>query len=294
MKTIKGQTINELFYNTCKEVYEKPQFNTAPRGMLIKECINTSLLLINPINRIITFKERNLSLKYLVGELAFYLAGSNKLKFIKHYSRFWEKCSDDGKTVNSCYGKKLLHDINRHNITQFQHALQQLIKDKDSRKSVMVIYDKHSADLNTKDNPCTLSLQFLIRKDYLYLITTMRSNDIWRGLSYDIPFFTILQEIMCVLLKNKYKNIKLGAYIHNVGSLHLYEKHFNNVKLLIDSNGLNKLSIKQLPHITPDTLDELPLFLLYEEYLRKNNISKKPKKIPTDKFILTLINWLTN
>jgi len=300
MTTIKGNNMNELFYNCCNELYNNFQFETKPRGLKIKELINVSLILKDPRKRIVTYPQRSLSLKYLVGELAFYFSGSDKLKFIKYYSKSWENKSDNNKTVNSCYGKKLCYDRNRHNLTQFEYAYSQLIEDTDTRKAVMIIYDKHSADLKTKDLPCTMYLQFFIRHNRLYLITNMRSNDIWYGLSYDIPFFTIMQENMLVLLKeNKiYKDLKLGSYLHNTGSLHLYEKDFMKVENLIQACRYDEgqrndpyFNKKQLPTITKQTLKELPLFLKIEEHIRKG-IKDYHNFIITDPFLMTLIKYL--
>ncbi len=292
MKTIKGENMNELFYNACNELYNNFQFETKPRNMKIKELINVSLILKDPRKRIITFPARSLSLKYLAGELAFYFTGSNKLKFIAHYSKFWEKISDNKKTVNSCYGRKLCYDRNRHNITQFEYALAQLVLDKDTRKAVMIIYDKHSADLNTKDNPCTMYLQFFIRNNKLILITNMRSNDVWFGLSYDLPYFTIMQENMLVILKTKkgYEKLQLGPYVHNAGSLHLYEKDFDKVKNLINNTFLDPYhDKKQLPEITLKTLKELSIFLKIEEDLRLNKLNGY---ILSDPFLKELVLYL--
>jgi thymidylate synthase len=289
-KIITGKSFNDLYYKLCDNLYKAPDFRTKPRGETIKEFINCTLVLENPRNRLLTIPERNLSFKYLAGELAFYFAGSNRLSFIEHYSKFWKKVSDDGKTVNSCYGKKLLHDKNRRKITQFDHALMQLLKDKDSRKAVMVIFDKHSADLNTKDNPCTMHLQFFIRKNKLHLTAYMRSCDIWFGLSYDLPFFTILQEGMLLYLKTKYKELELGSYMHHAGSLHVYEKDFEKVtKLFCSENRTTKLG--KIANMTEDSLKLMPNFLANEK-LKRCPGSKVWHTELKDPFLKTLEGWL--
>jgi thymidylate synthase len=50
--------------------------------------------------------------------------------------------------------------------------------------------------------------------------TTMRSNDVWLGLPYDLFTATILQELMAGWL-----GVELGTYHHHVDSLHLYAQH---------------------------------------------------------------------
>ncbi len=298
MKTIKGPDFNDLFYNACYELYNNPQFETESRDLKIRELLNVSLVLKNPRHRIVTFPQRSLSLKYLAGELAFYFSASNKLKFIAYYSKVWEERSDNHKTVNSCYGRKLLGDKNRHNLTQFEYSMTQLMLDRDTRKAVMIIYDKHSANLNTNDNPCTMYLQFFIRKNKLILITNMRSNDLWSRLSYNLPFFTILQELMLIRLQQeeKFNSLELGPYVHNTGSLYLYEKDFIKVKNLLNCSRLDPdYNKKQLPDITKETFEQMDKFIQAELQSRTNDkcfdLATQNLKL-TDKFLLALVGYL--
>lgn len=295
MKNIRGENMNKLFYNVCKEIHYKPHFEKTINGRKQKELINVSLLLTDPRKRIITFPQRSLNLRYLVGKLAFYFNGSNKLKFISHYSNFWNKVSDDKKTINSCFGKRLTRDKNRCKLDQFTYALKQLLLNRDSRRAVMVVYDKHSANPNMTDMPCIMSLQFLIRQNRLYLINTLRSNNIWYGLSYDLTLFTIIQELMLVLLRknDEYKTLLMGSYIQNNGSLYLYEQEFKKVDNLV-SMGDTYLDpaydSKQFPLITIKTFEEISIFLEHEKNIRTGSV-KTTRKL-TDNFLMCLLNYL--
>lgn len=101
-----------------------------------------------------------------------------------------------------------------------------LKQDMYSRQAVLTMYNS-TQDLGvvTRDVPCTLSIQFLIRDNKLCARTTMRSNDVWLGLPYDLIQFCALQAAVAKAL-----NLEMGWYSHSVGSLHLYEQHFDNVK----------------------------------------------------------------
>ena len=70
-----------------------------------------------------------------------------------------------------------------------------------------------------------IALQFFIRDDKLQLVANMRSSDLVLGISYDVPAFTFLQELMAREL-----GIEVGTYIHVSNSLHVYEKHFDLIK----------------------------------------------------------------
>ena len=55
----------------------------------------------------------------------------------------------------------------------------------------------------------------------------MRSNDAWLGAAYDWFQFTRVQIAIASVL-----DIEPGVYAHHVGSLHLYEQHFEKAEKL--------------------------------------------------------------
>ncbi len=111
----------------------------------------------------------------------------------------------------------------------FGDVVELLKRDPDSRQAVVTLYDS-GKDLNRekKDIPCTVSGQFLLRERrngpdiedrdwYLDLGINMRSNDLWLGMPYDFTQFAIWQASVAQAL-----GARVGRYIHQVGSLHLY------------------------------------------------------------------------
>jgi thymidylate synthase len=99
--------------------------------------------------------------------------------------------------------------------------------DNNSRQIVLPILNIQDTNRKTKDLPCTISLQLLVRNNMLDMIVNMRSNDIIWGLPYDIFFFTVFQEIIANTI-----GIRLGTYIHRPASLHLYKEHFDLFNLV--------------------------------------------------------------
>jgi len=73
---------------------------------------------------------------------------------------------------------------------------------------------------NEPDIPCTVSWQFLIRNNALDMVCTMRSNDVWLGMPYDVFVNTTIQAFLAHKL-----DVQLGRYYHQVGSLHLYDRN---------------------------------------------------------------------
>lgn len=184
-------------------------------GAISGEIINAVTEIRDPRDNLVTSPIRGLSNKYAIGELLWYLSGSNSLKAISNYSKTWKKLSDDGKTVNSAYGYRIFE---KFGFDQWEHVKSLLKKDPSSRQAVIHIKEPNPEP--TKDLPCTVALQYLIRDGKLYATTYMRSNDIWLGFPYDVFTFTCLQIKLAFEL-----GVDIGTYTHIAGSLHLYTRN---------------------------------------------------------------------
>lgn len=225
---IVAESVEDAFH---KILYELRRYGekSSPRGYEVTELQNVNVVIKNPRNRIVGCPERKFSAPYAFGELAWYLSGNNNLDQICYYSKFQERCSDDGVTLNSAYGARifgvhpdgesLLAYYPKIEFNQWQQCVKILNVDPDSRQAIIHLHTPN--DRPTKDEVCTLTLQFLIRNGQLNMITTMRSNDVLLGFTYDAFAFTVMQELMANEL-----GVELGYYCHNVGSMHVYTKEY--------------------------------------------------------------------
>lgn len=150
-----------------------------------------------------------------LGELCWYLAGTNRLDFIAYYLPHY-KLSADGNIIYGGYGPRL---FDWDGINQVQNVISLLRRKPSSRQAVIQLFDADDLLEEHKDIPCTCSFQFLIREGVLEMITFMRSNDVFFGLVHDFFCFTMLQELVARSL-----GVEPGTYKHAVGSLHLYER----------------------------------------------------------------------
>jgi len=250
MLVMTGASISELYTATCVALTKAPKVTA--RGLETKEIIGLSLELTDPRARIITNVGRAIDMRYCIGELCYFLAGRTDLASIYHYSKFWAKVSDDGKTVNSAYGHRLFTIKNNHAYTQLDYIVDVLIDDPSSRKAVMPIYDRHDAH-DSKDNPCTMFLQFFIRNNCLQCHTFMRSNDAWLGLPYDVACFTLVQEIVYTKLIRRISNLELGSYFHNVTSFHAYAKDWEGIAACAKEKDLAECIVPALTFVDTDS-----------------------------------------
>jgi thymidylate synthase len=283
---------NEAYLGIAKVLINEPQYKSSPRGYETSELINTTIVITNPYDRLVHNKYRKFSFKYFVGEFLWYERGSNLLHEIAHYSSFWSKISDDGVTCNSSYGKRIYSSEKEGN-NQWEYVKSILQEDKSTRRAVMFISDKNDSIINTKDLPCTLSLQFLIRDNQLHLIVNMRSNDLFLGFCYDVAIFTLWQEKMLNELKGVYPYIRMGYYYHNVGSLHIYEQNIETIKKCVQfpqESNINPLF--NMPQI--DNLAELEYVFEIEESIRTKNKTSIRYQTVNDRFCQWLIQILKN
>lgn len=250
-RTYIADSFAELMHHALNDCYQYPEFESAPRGQKIKEITDVQLFLSDPSNNLFANSARGVNLNYLAGELLWYFSADDSIEYISRYSRFWEKITNPDGTLNSAYGNLIFNDANSYNITGWQWVVKSLSDDKDSRQAILHFSRPEHRRPGVKDFPCTISAQFMIRNNALNMYTTMRSNDFTFGLTYDLPFFTLLQQQLVVTLQAKYPDLQLGGYYHNAKSLHIYEKDFDIVEKMLD----NMFIMKQTPMVEAPLVD---------------------------------------
>ena len=184
------------------------------RGTKTKEVYGVSLRILNPRARIINLSDRKFPLKGAIAEFLWYMTGNPKIEIITPFLKHWANYSDDGEKVNSNYGFCAGNQI--------INVIRKLEKDSDSRQAVVNLFTTDFSNYFGKDTVCTPNYQFLIRDKRLHLIVNARSRDLIRGECIDQFTFTLLQEIVANQL-----GIDVGFYQVNIGSLHIYEEHYD-------------------------------------------------------------------
>lgn len=197
---------------------------TKPRDLQIHELINSHTQ-VDMNYPILTISERNLGYKFMVRESWWIMDGRNTVDTITDYSKAISTFSNDGFNFDGAYGPRV--------VDQLRYIVDMLEKDRDTRQAVLTIWRPNPRD--SKDIPCTVSIQWLIRENKIYCIDTMRSSDIWLGWPYDIFNFTMLTGYIMLLLRERgIDNLELGEIFLNAGSQHLYENNYDKAKAIED------------------------------------------------------------
>jgi thymidylate synthase len=217
-----NQTMKNTINSEVRSLLLSMNREDSPRGLRVVEEYLTTLKL-DPYYPLMNFESRKFNWKYFIGELWWYLSENTDINIINEFSSFWRDLVDEYNSVNSNYG----YIINsRQNKSQFKWAYDALMADRSTRQAIMVFNTPAYQREGVKDFVCTMYVNFWIRDNMLNMKVQMRSNDIFYGLQYDAPFFSIIHQSMYLLLREKY-DIGLGTYYHCSDNTHYYQRHFS-------------------------------------------------------------------
>lgn len=170
----------------------------------------------------------NLSTEYVLKELDWY--ESQSLKLMEDPPLAWKSVASPEGDVNSNYGWCI---FSAKNGLQYESAVLQLLDFEQSRRAIM-IYTRPSMQTDycahgMNDFMCTNTVQLLIRDERLWYIVNQRSMDAIYGYKNDRYWHEHILRRAIRDLSVAYSHLQPGPIIFQVGSLHLYEKHFHFV-----------------------------------------------------------------
>jgi len=155
------------------------------------------------------------------------IAGRNDSAVLNFFNRDLSDYSGKGPEFYGAYGQRLRQ---QHGMDQLELAFHALKANATSRQVVLQIWDaetdlpNQNGQPRNADIPCNTQSMLRIQGGKLHWLQTMRSNDLFRGLPYNLVQFTTLQEVVAGWL-----GLELGTYTHVVNSLHFY--HSDKEKL---------------------------------------------------------------
>lgn len=253
---LEAATFDDLLHRVFDRLIEYGQPISPTRGSALEETA-VLLRLTDPRARLSRSAERS-TLVSALGELCWYLNGSDEVGHVAYYVPQYRREAIDGRLLGA-YGPRLFGPGGNG---QLYRVIEILKHRPESRQAVVQLFD--ADDLNrTKDVPCTCTLQFLLRNNRLDLIVHMRSNDAFIGLPHDIFAFTMLQELVARSVR-----VDLGVYSHFVGSLHLYDKDRAKVDAYLGEGWFEQSTAAMPPMPARDPWDAVKVLLETERRIR--------------------------
>lgn len=220
---MKVNSVNVVWQEQVYKLLTNPNFTAAPRGQEVREILSGQYRV--PMPAYLDLTDRNINLRFMFAEAAWIISGSNRLSDLTPYMKSYANFSDDGVFLKGAYGPKV--------VDQLGYVVDALVADNDSRQAVMTMWRERPAP--AKDIPCTVSAQFILRNGKLNMIATMRSHDIILGFTYDVFTFSMIAASVRLLLRARGIRVELGDLYVTAGSLHLYERHYEDAATWVSS-----------------------------------------------------------
>ena len=252
------ETTSQAYLGTLEDVYFDPEVKSSPRGQPVREKLDYTFRVLNPSSEPIKTKDeaRNAVIaSYTHKEEELYNSCTNLAEDFGKASKFWLSLANPDGTVNSAYGHLIwakkshgsdfeqapfcleegrdglgsIYSMQGVRRTPWEWCLESLRRDKDTRQAILRFSLPEHQWFGNRDQTCTMHGNFLIRDDKLNLSVVMRSNDLVKGLVYDLPWFCGLMDKMIVDLRDTYPILRKGFYTHTVHSIHIYERDESTV-----------------------------------------------------------------
>ncbi|MEU7121736.1 thymidylate synthase [Streptomyces zaomyceticus] len=222
MTHLTADSVAELFVGAV--ALAKSGERISPRGMATREVLDVHMRLTQPRARLLYAPPaRVINPAFAVAETVWHLSGSDA-PWIFDYNTRLRQYADDGVLLGA-YGPRMRKWAGT--VDQLRRVVEILKEDPDSRRALIQLYDPAQDAAGHKDVPCTLGFRFYLRAGRLHMSTTMRGQDVWIGMPYDLFFYTTLHELVAGWL-----GAELGEFHHHVGSLHIYENHLDQADAL--------------------------------------------------------------
>ena len=218
---IESNTADELWLTAVDLFRDGKSAKQSSRSGITDEVLHAALCLHDPRQRWVVSRSPGLNPAFAMAEVIWMLRGRNDSAFLTYFNTALPKFAGTGTTFHGAYGFRLRHQTG---LDQLARAFQALRSNPESRQVVLQIWDSstdfpsENGDALAADIPCNVCAMLKVRSGKLDWMQIMRSNDLFRGLPYNLVQFSSLHEIMAGWL-----GVELGSYHHVSDSLHIYE-----------------------------------------------------------------------
>lgn len=209
-----------------QSLYREKQFIFDKSGVELLEIINASFIANEP------FIFHQVNKEYVERELQWYRSMSLNVNDIPGGPpAIWKQVSDKDGFINSNYGWCIYSEENGY---QFMKVVEELSVSPLSRRAIM-IYNRPSMHIDyckngMSDFMCTNAVQYFLREGKLHACVYMRSNDAIFGYRNDYAWQKYVLNQLLIAVNSKKNTVYAEGDIYwNVGSLHIYSRHFKYV-----------------------------------------------------------------
>ena len=250
-----------LSANTADDVWRQaaglfgpsgPAVSQDGRGGETLEVLHAVLCITDPRERWVLSRVPALNPAFALVEVIWILAGRQDAALPTFWNPQLPRFAGDAPEQAGAYGYRLRVHFG---LDQLDRAWRVRESTPDTRQVVLQIWDPRD-DLPQSDGtpqrpeiPCNVAAFPKVRGGRLEWLQVLRSNDVFRGLPYNIVQFTALQEVLAGWL-----GVELGEYVHVSDSLHAYKVDVDAVRqrTLPTNSVLRSTDTLALDRVTSD------------------------------------------
>jgi thymidylate synthase len=210
---------------------------------------------------------KKVHMKSIIYELLWFLKGDTNVKWLNENGvTIWDEWADENGDLGPVYGKqwRAWKGYNGETFDQISYVVDQIKNNPDNRR--MIVSGWNVADLQsliagkkTAPPPCHTMFQFYVANNKLSCQLYQRSADTFLGVPFNIASYSLLTMMIAQVTGRE-----LGEFVHTLGDAHIYNNHFEQVKLQLSRTP------KPLPtmKINPEVKDIFSF--KYEDFTLEN------------------------
>ncbi len=190
---------------------------------------------------------KKLHLKSIIYELLWFLQGDTNVKYLQeHGVRIWNEWADPDGDLGHIYGYQWRSwpDYKGGFIDQISRAVHDIKHNPDSRRIIVSAWNVGDLD-NMNLPPCHAFFQFYVAGGRLSLQLYQRSADSFLGVPFNIASYALLLQMMAQVT-----GLKAGDFVHTLGDAHIYNNHFEQVRLQLQRDPRPLPVMKINPSVT--------------------------------------------
>lgn len=257
-RVFEGLTADEVWGKVAIAFQSGEGTVQSSRAGQTREILHSAMSISDPTQRWVASRHPPINVAFAIAEVVWILTGRNDSAFLNYFNRQLPKYAGHGDTYHGAYGYRFRHHLG---VDQLERAYNVLKTKPDSRQVVLQIWDgicdlpDSSGKEASTDIPCNIVSILRVRDERLEWMQILRSNDVYRGLPYNLVQFTTLQEVIAGWL-----GLELGEYNQISNSLHVYERDLEHISgLSSDQLAVNVDSLAFPKEESDEYFDELAI-----------------------------------
>ena len=197
---------------------------------------------------------------------------SNNIKDLN--SHIWDQWADENGSIGKAYGYQLgiPYKFKQGEMDQVDNVLWLLKNDPYSRRIMTNMYN--FADLSEMGlEPCAYSMTFNVKGNTLNAILNQRSQDVLTANNWNVVQYSLLLMMMAQV-----SGLKAGELVHVIADAHIYDRHVDIVKELIERPQYPAPKVRLNPDVT-DFYEFTDKDLIIEDYQKNPQVKNIPVAI---------------